>query len=383
MANIRKTLLPPADPGDLWWAARQKTAQYKGTLPERFITWVTRSFPGRATKRVPMSIITEGRGLGVDLNKYRTGVDVKMLADLGVRIFDLRLFGPTVWLFNQWGYQQDATFEGYYKILSDIPDVLIGAYGIYNPWLDEDNSYNSPLDPNVEYMKLYAKNYTKIHYHIWDVEVSTCTKGSNTKNGITSVNLAKGLSKTMQQTLKEMPIFTENKYPRIPEMYSAQWYLRQYGDPIKVWLENTLKDPANMPFLQWLAWLPQTFSDTYQKPTDLFDQLITPNGVQENNYLHMGNEPLASKWQCAFTLKGPWSPNAGIDCSITYGPGAQLTQYRYLHNIPEVVTPPPPPPPPPPPDPDTDPDPGTVAIDWEKIRVASHAGIDAFINSVK
>lgn len=357
---------------DLWWEARQRTAQYRGDLPERAYTWVTRSLPGLPTKTVPMQIISAGRGMGVDLNLYRKKVNVKMLFDLGVRIFDLRLFGPTYWWYDNWKYEQDETFEGYYQQLVDLPEAIIGAYGVYNPWLDEEAAYKSKIDPNVEYMKLYAKNYPGIHYHTWDVEVGTCTKGANKNNGITGTNLALGLSNTMNQTLREMPKFA-NGNPRIPELYSATWFLKQYGDPIKLFLEHANADPANPQFIQWLAWLPTVFNGTYTTPSELFDKVITPNGIQENAYLRIGAAQLAGKWQCTWTLKGPWSPDVGIDASLTYGPCAQLSQYKYLHNI-TAATPPP--------------EPGTVDLvkllaDIETIRADEDAKIRALFSALK
>ncbi len=330
-------------PEDKWLQARARTQEYSKKFPENLIRWVTQSLPGRATKTIPFQILTAGRGLAVDLNKYRANVNVKMLYDLGVKIFDLRLFGPTYWVHNDWRYQQDASFESYYKILRPLPDVVLGGYGVYNPWLDEETNYTTPIDPNVEYMKLYFKNFP-CDYYTWDVEVGEETKSTNLHNVITSINLVKGLSRTMRQTMDEMPKWP-NGYPRIPEMYSANWFLKQYGgDPMKIWLENTLRDTTNLPFLTWLAWLPTVFSGTYQKPQDLFDAEITPTGVQEDAYLHLRSEPLASKWQLTFTLKGPWSPDVGCDASITYGLAADYQKYRTLHNIGTVVTPPQPPP---------------------------------------
>lgn len=335
---------------DMWWAARQKTAAYRGTPWEVFTRTFSQSLPGAATRKVPFQILTEGRGMGVDLNTYRPNVNVEMLADMGVKVFDLRSFCPGRWEFDNWAYYQDGTFEGYYTRLMALRakgyDITIGGYGVYNPWLDETNGYKSPNEPNTLMMKLYLRNFP-CDYYMWDVEVGECAKGSNLHNGITGVNLVLGLSRCMQQTLDEMPHWPGNNYPRIPEMYSANWYLKQWGgDPMKVWLENMLKDTSNLPFLTWFAWVPQIFSGTYAKPTDLYDLLLTPNGVQEDAYLHLRSEPLVEKWQCSWTLKGPWSPNVGIDTSLTYGLCARYDRYKYFHNIPAAVTPPEPPQPP-------------------------------------
>jgi hypothetical protein len=134
------------------------------------------------------------------------------------------------------------------------------------------------------------------------------------------------------------------------------WFVRQYGgEPMKVYLNNTIPESqtGNLPFLPWIAWLPQVFNESFEKPQDLYMKLITPNGVQENSYLRLQSEVIATKWQCSWHLKGPWSPDVGIDCSITYNPRT-LSGYKIAHNIPTGTKPPDDPEEPPKPPEDTE-----------------------------
>jgi hypothetical protein len=350
---------------DMWLLSREKTAAYRGNAFELAVRTVVRSLPGGRAKEVPLAftmasggqtIAIENAGLGVDLNAYRPGVNVELLYDLGVNIFDLRLFHPGRWEYGNWQYKQDPTFEPYLNRLVKLPGATIGGYGVLNLWLDEEMGYKSPLDPNVELMKLYVKNYIdQLHYVCWDNEVYQCYKNGNPNTVITQVNHVKCLQNVMAQTLKEIKRFSDGSY-RIPEHYTAMWFVRQYGgEPMKVYLNNTIPESqtGNLPFLPWIAWLPQVFNESFEKPQDLYMKLITPNGVQENSYLRLQSEVIATKWQCSWHLKGPWSPDVGIDCSITYNPRT-LSGYKIAHNIPTGTKPPDDPEEPPKPPEDTE-----------------------------
>lgn len=328
---------------DMWWYSRQKTAQYRGELPERFIRWVTQSLPGLRTKQVPIGIRGFGAtasGYGVDLNKYRPKVNVEMLYDMGIRIFDLRMFGPTQWVYNDWKYEMDVTFPDYYTRIRKLPDAIIGGYGVHNAWMDEESGYTSNPDPQVTLLKLYAKNFP-CDYYTWDDEVGQCYKNGNPNTIITGVNLTKSIANVLRQTLEQMEKWP-NRYFKIPERYGANWFDKQYGgDTLLVWMDSNQKDPSNLWFLNWKAWIPTTFSQTFPTPQALFDKVIIPNGVQENAYLRYGSGPLAVKWQCTWNMLGPWCLDGkGIDASITYGLGAALSDYKYLHNMPVAVPPP-------------------------------------------
>jgi hypothetical protein len=44
-----------------------------------------------------------------------------------------------VW--DRWNYEQDISFEEYLNILCQFGDIVIGGYGVYNPFLDEEAGY--------------------------------------------------------------------------------------------------------------------------------------------------------------------------------------------------------------------------------------------------
>lgn len=330
---------------DLWKEARDKSAAYRDNIFIRVIAWIIRLFfPGKQV----MGFGTAESLMMVDLNKYRPNVNVELLIDQGVRLFGLRVIGPTQWIYGNWKYEVDCTFVPYHERIRRYAKekgvkVWILGYGVHNAWMNEEGNYLG-LDPQVTMLKEATRNH-ECDLYCWDDEVGECWKnGQNTI--ITPTNLVKSISICMEQTLKEMERNSDGSY-KIPVHYSANWFMKKYAwAQYQSWLDNAGADPQNRRFLTWRAWLPVVYSEVFQAIRALFDKVFTPTGIQENNYLKMGSEPCADLWQLTFTAKGPWEPNLGCDASISYGLSTTLTQFAQNANLPLVepdVTPPLPP----------------------------------------
>lgn len=335
---------------DLWYEARKKTAAPGFSLWGLIISIISLFY--RLFR--PKTMIRGFGALGtsvycVDLNKYRDGVNVELLIDQGVRLFMLRVGGPTQWIYGAWKYEVDATFVPYYNRIRAYAKqkgitVWICGYGVYNPWSNEQNNYSGP-DPQVKWLKEATRNQL-CDLYCWDDEVGTCWMNGK-ETTITAPNLLKGLKACMEQTFLEMEMANTAKgWHKMPIHYSANWYMKKFAQTeYTTWLDNNNRDVNSRHFLTWRAWLPTTFTETFATIGAMFDKVISPTGIQENAYLRMGSELAADLWQCTFTAKGPWGPAAGIDASISYGPSATIQQFAYNANLSlETTTPPEPPP---------------------------------------
>lgn len=329
---------------DLWKESRDKSATYVGSWWIRLVSWILKVlFPTKFFPVQSMRFGTSQSVLCVDLNKYRPDVNVEMLIDQGIRCFMLRVIGPTRWVYGNWGYEVDATFVPYYERIRAYAKeknivVWIVGYGVHNPWSNEPSNYTG-LDPQVRLLKEATRNHLCDMY-CWDDEVAECWKdGKNTV--MTGTNLVKSISICMEQTFYEMELWQIGLH-KMPIHYSANWYMKKYAQAqYQVWLDSNNRDVNTRRFLTWRAWLPTTFTEVFQLITDLFAKVITPTGIQENNYLRMGSELAADLWQCTFTAKGPWCgplSQAGVDASISYGPSAGLTEFIYNANLPITQT---------------------------------------------
>lgn len=341
---------------DLWQESRKKSAAYQSTWWILLLSAIWRVlFP---KKRLPM-FGTSARAMAVDLNKYRPDVNVELLIDQGVRVFMLRVGGPTRWVYGAWAYEVDVTFVPYYERIRKYAKekgakVIIIGYGVHNAWANEVNNYQG-LDPQVRWLKEATRNHICDQYS-WDDEVGECWKDGK-ETTITGVNLVKSISICMDQTFLEFEKHPTG-LPKIPVHYSANWFMKKYAAlQYQAWLDNNNRDTGARRFMTWRAWLPTVFSVTFLLISELFDKLLTPTGIQENAYLRMGSELAADWWQFTFTAMGPWcgpQSKGGIDASVSYGPSATLVQYFQNANIPFGTEPPQ--------DPPKDPPVGDIAV---------------------
>jgi hypothetical protein len=334
---------------DLWWEARQKTSEYKGNIFLRaFVSVMKFLFPKRFQALTVRMFGTAQSLRCVDLNKYRPDVNVEMLIDQGIRMFMLRVIGPTQWVYGAWNYQVDATFVPYYNRIRAYAKlkgivVWIVGYGVHNPWMNEEGNYIG-ADPQVALLKEATRNHLCDQY-CWDDEVAKCWK-NGAETTITGTNLVKSISICMDQTYTQMEKNVSG-LNKMPIHYSANWYMKTYGAlQYQTWLDNGNKSVETRRFMTWRAWIPTVFTEVFALISSLFDKVISPTGTQENSYLRMGSELAADLWQCTFTAKGPWCgpiSASGIDASTSYGPSSTITQYAYNANLPLTTEPEPPP----------------------------------------
>jgi hypothetical protein len=328
---------------DLWKEARDQSSKYTGSIFLHILVAVLKFlFPKRFQA---LTVKTFGAGqslLCVDLNKYRPDVNVEMLIDQGVRMFMLRVIGPTRWVYGAWNYETDITFVTYYQRIRAYATqkgvkVWIMGYGVHNPWANEQSNYTGP-DPQVHLLKEATRNHICDLYS-WDDEVATCWKDGK-ETTCTAVNLVKSISICMEQTFLEMERNADGSR-KMPVHYSANWYMKKYAPKeYQAWLDNTNRDVETRHFLTWRAWLPTVFSQAFALISELFDKVISPTGIQENSFLRMGSELAADLWQCTFSAIGPWCADTnkdgkpeGIDASISYGPSATIQQFAYNANL--------------------------------------------------
>lgn len=331
---------------DLWIEAREKSAKWRGQWWVRLITWILYLlFPKRFKPLDVMRFGTSQSLYCVDLNKYRPDVNVEMLIDQGVRMFMLRVIGPTRWVYGAWNYEVDRTFVPYYERIRAYAKlkgitVWIMGYGVYNPWSNEQGNYTGP-DPQVRLLKDATRNHL-CDLYCWDDEVGTCWKDGKEVT-ITAVNLVKGLAACMEQTFLEMERWPSGLHKMVVH-YSANWYMKKFALlAYQTYFDNNNRDVKNRRFMTWRAWVPTVFTITFQNILDLFAKVLTPTGTQENAYLRMGSELAADLWQLSFTGKGPWcgpESQAGIDFSISYGPSATVADFVVNANFPIGQTPP-------------------------------------------
>lgn len=340
---------------DLWYESRQKSREYKGEWLVRLISFILRLlFPKRYKSLTATYFGTDQSVLCVDLNKYRPDVNVEMLIDQGIRVFMLRVGGPTQWIYANWKYEVDATFVPYYNRIREYAKlknikVWIIGYGVHNPWSNEEGNYIGK-DPQVTWLKEATRNQI-CDLYCWDDEVGECWKDSRNTT-ITGVNLVKSVSRCIQQTWDEFERHSNGLQKPVLH-YSAAWFINKYAKADYTnWLDNSNKSVDTRILMTWRAWLPTVFTETFSLITLLFDKAISPTGIQENSYLKTGSGLSADFWQLSFTAKGPWcgpKSASGIDASISYGPSNTLTKFIYNANLPVTE-----------PEPEEPDDPGTI-----------------------
>lgn len=326
---------------DLWLESRTYTAQLQQKWWIKLFSFLARLF--RLGKYFPlMPFGGDSSVMCVDLNKYRPDINVELLIDQGVRVFMLRVGGPTVWSYEAERYEVDSTFVPYHERIRAYAKkkgvvVWIIGYGVHNYWANEVNNYNGP-DFQVKWLKEATRNH-ECDAYCWDDEVDhTWKDGKDTY--ITAPNAIKSIAGCMEQTFQAMERNPDGSYKMIVH-YSANWFMKKVNQTgYAVWLDNNNSDINNRHMTTWRAWVPMIFSEVFAAIGDLFAKVLTPTGLQENAYLVLGSGLKADFWQLCFTAMGPWcptdpatgKPKYGIDVSTSYGPSATLSKMAFCHN---------------------------------------------------
>lgn len=331
---------------DLWWEARQS---HKPSRALELATEIIYSLPGVPARRrfvKPAILGADNKALAIDLNKYRANRNLRSYVDAGVNCFILRLGGPTQWVEGAWKYEIDATYKPYLEQINKLGMVgsTIG-YIVHNPF--EETSINGATGETMhtELIDEWTSGGWMPQAFCYDHEVATCWRGS-TKITCTAPNLVKSLNINTDNTWK--------KYRRMVGIYTARWFINQYGLAEHVsYLDNVNKpESVGGPGKQrpmWYAWYAQTFPEQYADLRASLTKLIDPTPAQVNAYLQCGSYSLADLWQYTFTLKLT-GDDIGVDANVSLGTKAQFYEAWGLK---DTVTPPPPPPPEPEPDPTT------------------------------
>jgi hypothetical protein len=356
---------------DLWLDAREQTRKAgRLNIGERLVRWVTQSLPGRATSMTAYAIPNaSGRGLAIDLNKYRPGRNLKAYQDAGVDIFILRMGGPARWYDGDWQYTLDPTYRPYMEQLETLGLLhrTIG-YIVHNPF--EVYTINGATGETVHTELIDdwcagGNTYMPAAF-AYDHEVATCWRGA-TEITCTPYNLVKSLEVNTANTYR--------KFRRMVGIYTARWFVDKYARTEHiVYLDNVNKPEslggAGMQRPMWYAWYPQTFSKQYTDLRQSLEDLISPTPTQINNFLQCGSHSLATLWQYTSTLKLT-GDDIGVDANVTWG---TLSDFLYAWGLPAE--------PEPPDDPGDPEDPGDPGEPADPDTAAALARIEAMVKDM-
>lgn len=312
---------PTNQPTDLWWAARQKTLALQQAeqkkLGVKVFKNITQSLPGQPT-RTSFATLNLGRAnacLSIDLNKYRSGKDLKAYWDAGVDLFILRIGGPTRWYDGNWGYQIDATYQPYLEQLDKL-GLLHRSIGyiVHNPF--EQYSVNGATGETMhtELIDDWTSGGYMPGAFVYDHEVGTMWRGG-TEIKISNYNVVKSLEVNTDNTYK--------KFKRMVGIYTARWFTNLYG-PVEhtVYFDNVNKAvEAGGPGMQrpmWWAWYAQDMSKQYTNLQDALSDLLVPTPQQEAKLLNMGSYSKGPLWQFTDRLKLT-GDTTGVDASVSLG----------------------------------------------------------------
>lgn len=301
-----------AEPRDLWWEARQKTAAYRGSLAQTVMT----SLPGQPTRQVMSALSLGARAksaLVVDLNKYRAGRDLQRFVDAGVDAFILRMGGPTQWVEGDWRYQEDATWRPYMEAVDKIGfGNRVAGYWVQNVFEDWN------LDGLASNVTLQLINeWTSGGYMppalIADHEVAEAWRSYGAKFAQTNINIVKSLDATTDKVYKQ--------FRKPVTIYTARWFVDKFGKSEHTTYFDNVNKPESLggPGKQrglWLAWYPQTFSKEYPNLETTLDELLIPTGAQATSLLNIGSYSTADLWQYTSSLKLPGDAT-GVDASVS------------------------------------------------------------------
>lgn len=323
---------------DIWWEARNSHR------PNRLMEIgreVIQSLPGRPARSMfvgARSILgAADKALAIDLNKYRSGRNLKAYQDAGVDCFILRIGGPTQWVEGAWNYQIDATYKPYLEQLDKLG--MLGStigYIVHNPF--EETSINGATGETMhtELIDDWTSGGWMSQAFVYDHEVNTCWRGS-TKITATAPNLVKSLNINTDNTWK--------KFKRMVGIYTARWFINATSlTEHTTYLDNINRPDVGKQRPMWYAWYAQTYAEQYTNLRDSLTKLIDPTVAQINSLLQCGSYSLADLWQYTYTLKLT-GDDIGVDANVSLGTKAQFFDAFGLKT---EVTPPPPPPPPPP-----------------------------------
>lgn len=295
---------------DLWWESRQKTAEFSqpAGLGARLLRTINQSLPGRPTMTT-FAAPDRGRlGLVVDLNKYRPGRDLRKFIDAGVDAFALRIGGPTRWIMDDWGYEEDATFRPYMDQLDKLGYLRRSiGYIIHNPF----EIWKTGANVHIDLINRWTSRGYLPHHLTLDHEVAHCWQ-----NGVKIQASPYNLTGSMGAVTEAM----YRTFAKLVSVYTARWFVNNYG-PVEhsTYFDNVNRPELGKTRLAWLAWYPQAFNREYADFQAALGELLQPSGDQIVDYLSIGSYTPADLWQFTDRLKLPGDPT-GVDCNVTMKP---------------------------------------------------------------
>lgn len=352
---------------DLWWEARQKTAQQAKAsigLSNAFRS-ISMSVAGAPTRAISVAAANLGRdkaGLAIDLNKYRPGRDLARFVDAGVDAFILRIGGPGQWVSGNWRYTEDATFRPYMEQADKIGMLnrTVG-YIIHNPFED----WRLENNVHVDLLNQWTGGGYMPASLCLDHEIATCWQnGQETR--ITPFNLVSSLAAVTDKMAK--------KFKKPVSIYTARWFTNSNGPTEHVTYFDNINKPASLggPGKQrpsWFAWYPQSFTKEYANLEDSLSELIIPTGDQTGKFLAIGSYTTADLWQYTDRLKLTGDPT-GVDANVTLG---TLDSFLQTFGLGAQK----------PPDPDPDPEPEPIPEDIEARLQALEGAVSELTTWVK
>jgi len=282
-------------------------------------------------------------GLIVDLNKYRSGRDLKAYMDAGADGFILRIGGPTQWVEGDYRYQEDATWRPYMEQADKLGITdKIGGYIIHNPFEEWRTDYNV----HVDLLNQWTSGGYMPGYFILDHEINYTWRG-NTKIIVTPDNLVNSLASVTDKIYK--------KWRKMCGIYTGRWFIDQNGATQHITYLDNINKPesaggAGKQRPMWYAYYLNQYFDTeiYTNLRDVITAVPTPSGDSFGKYLQCGSYSGADLWQVTSLMKFSGdSSSTGVDTNITWG---TLEEYWEAVGVNAQTEPPTEPPVEPPPD---------------------------------
>ena len=325
---------------DQWWIARQS---HKPNRITEIAKSVIQSLPGQPAKTVYVvnrSLLGRAdAGLIVDLNKYRTGRNLKAYVDAGVDAFSLRIGGPGAWVDGAWKYTEDPTYKPYLEQLDKLG--MLGTttgYIVHNPFevMTENGATGETV--HTELLDEWTSGGYMPQAFVYDHEINKCWTSIGKEILCTNVNLVKSLNINTDNTWK--------KFRRTVGIYTARWFINSTSlAEHSAWLDNVNRPEVGKQRPMWYAWYAQTYSKQYQNLEDSLTELLAPSTTQTASLLQCGSYSLADLWQFTYTLKLT-GDDIGVDANVTLG---SFADYCYAFGL-TTAQPPVDPPDPPTPD---------------------------------
>lgn len=346
---------------DLWNDLREKNKPTKRTLAEQIQSFIGVSLPGRPTRQsfVFRAALGTSAVVIVDLNKYRTGANLKALKEEGgVKDVILRMGGPLQFVADDWRLTEDPTWRTYFTQAKQLDFDSVGGYVVYSAGIDARNYESSEY--LLDFVNSCMGRDFVPDYLIADDEVNTWWENGRQVTA-TAPNQVWGIRVLLSKFW--------TRFKKTPMLYTGAWFSKQasYNGGYTTMLDNFNRGNTNNTFdstmqkqvLNWWAWYLTSIQNSnkqYANGSQLLADLPIPTQAQEDAYLNQGSHSLYDVWQLSSNWITPYviDPNKktpiGVDVSVTRFPKDQ-----WLKLI-GVTTPTPPPDPEPDPEPEPTPD---------------------------